>query len=434
MKYLILLLSLSIFPSIGMSQQTLTLEDAISVALKNNYDILLAENSVMQADNNQSIYNSGYLPTVTGNGNATYANNNAKLTNQTGAQTEISGIEATQLNGSVALNYVLFNGGSRKYNFDRLKNQYELSSAAKKIQIENTLIDVYTTFFNVARNQEQKNTLIEAYHISKERLDRVTAQQKYGQKTSLDVLNAKVDANADSITLLSLTVQLENNIRNLNFLLGRDITTLFEVSNEVVLEENLTYEGLLEQLKSENNQLKQMQINQAISEQTLKINQTGWLPSVSSSVGYGINYNDNGPAGFFAIQQSNGFNAGLSLSWNIFDGGATKVNVQNAQIAIQNQELNAKRLSLNLENQLASFWAEYNTQKVIIQNEETNVKISNQNFLKSKELFNLGKITSLEYRQAQLNLINNKLNLLNATYNAKLAELQLKRFAGLLLN
>ena len=167
---------------------------------------------------------------------------------------------------------------------------------------------------------------------------------------------------------------------------------------------------------------------------TLKINQTGWLPSVSSSVGYGINYNDNGPAGFFAIQQSNGFNAGLSLSWNIFDGGATKVNVQNAQIAIQNQELNAKRLSLNLENQLASFWAEYNTQKVIIQNEETNVKISNQNFLKSKELFNLGKITSLEYRQAQLNLINNKLNLLNATYNAKLAELQLKRFAGLLLN
>ena len=115
MKYLLLLLYLSIFPILGISQQTLNLEDAISIALKNNYDILLAENSVMQADNNQSIYNSGYLPTLTGTGNATYANNNAKLTNQAGAQTEISGIEATQLNGSVALNYVLFNGGSRKY-------------------------------------------------------------------------------------------------------------------------------------------------------------------------------------------------------------------------------------------------------------------------------------------------------------------------------
>lgn len=434
MKHTTLFILLFAFPYCTFAQQSLSLEEAISVALKNNYDIQLAENALMQADNNQSIYNSGYLPTVTGTGAASYANNNANLTDQAGNERSISGIEAKQLNGNVALNYVLFSGGSRKYNYDRLKKQYELSSAAKQVQIENTLIDVYTTFFNVARNQEQKNTLMEAYNISKERLERVTAQQQYGQKTSLDVLNARVDANADSITLLNLSVQLQNNIRTLNFLLGRDISTNFEVMNEVVLDNNLSYEVLLEKLKSENNQLKQMQINQAISEQALKINQADWFPSVSSSVGYGINYNDNGPAGFFAVQQINGLNASLSLNWTIFDGGTTKVNVQNAKIAIQNQELTAKRLSLNLENQLASFWAEYNTQKMIIRNEEINVEISNQNFLKSKELFNLGKVTSLEYRQAQLNLINNKLNLLNATYNAKLAELQLKRFAGLLIN
>lgn len=419
-------------PFTGISQETLTVEDAIALAMKHNYDIQLATNSTEQADNNQSIYNSGYLPTLTGSGNASYANNNSKLTSQTGVETDIPGVESTQLGASVELNYVLFNGGSRKYTYDKLKNMYALSSYDKQIQIENTLIDVYTTFFNVARNQEQKTTLLEAYNISKERLDRVTAEQKYGQKTTLDVLNARVDANTDSITLVNLTVQLQNNIRNLNYLLGRDISTTFETSKDVSLEEALSYEVLLEQLKSENNQIKQMAINKAISEQEIKINQAGWLPSVSTSVGYGLNYNDNGPAGFFAVQQSNGLNAGLSLSWNIFDGGTTKVNVQNAKIALKTQELNTKKLSLNLENQLASYWAEYSTQKVIIKNELINVEISNQNFLKSKELFNLGKITSLEYRTAQLNLINTKLNLLNAKYNAKIAELQLKKFAGLL--
>ena len=433
MTYLYKLIAFAFcFPFISIAQETLSVEDAISLAMKNNYDIQLASNTMEQANNNQSIYNSGYLPTVTGTGNASYANNDNKLTNQAGISTEIPGVAATRYSGSVALNYVLYNGGSRKYNYDKLKNQYELSSSAKKIQIENTLIDVYTTFFNVARNQEQKNTLIEAYNISKERLDRVTVQQQYGQKTTLDILNAQVDANADSILLINLAMQLENNLRSLNFLLGRDINTKFEVSKEVVLDENLSYATLLDQLKSENNQLKQMEINQAISEQDLKINKAGWLPSVSTSLGYGLNYADNGPAGFFAIQQSNGFNAALNLNWNIFDGGTTKVRVQNAKIAMKTQELTAKRLSLNLENQLATFWAEYNTQKVIIKNEETNVEISNQNFLKSKELFNLGKVTSIEYRQAQLNSVNNKLNLLNAKYNAKIAELQLKRFAGLL--
>ncbi|MEN8869006.1 MAG: TolC family protein, partial [Flavobacteriales bacterium] len=98
------------------------------------------------------------------------------------------------------------------------------------------------------------------------------------------------------------------------------------------------------------------------------------------------------------------------------------------------QGLNQQKIQLNLENQLAKFWAEYNTQKAIIENEKINVEISNLNFLKSKELFNLGRVSSLDFRQAQLNLINTKLNLLNAQYNAKIAELQLKKFAGLLNN
>jgi len=135
-----------------------------------------------------------------------------------------------------------------------------------------------------------------------------------------------------------------------------------------------------------------------------------------------------------AEQQTTGVTAGINLNWNVFDGGATKVRVQNAKIAMKTQELNQQKVQLNLENQLAKFWAEYTTQKAIIRNEEINVEISNQNFLKSKELFNLGRITSIDFRQAQLNLINTKLNLLNAKYNAKIAELQLKKFAGLLTN
>ncbi|MDB4088653.1 TolC family protein [Flavobacteriales bacterium] len=433
MKQLFKIITLALcIPLTGVAQETLTVEDAIAIALKNNYDIKLADNSLLQAENNKSIYNSGFLPTLTASANAKYSNSNATLTNQAGQETSIDGIKTSGYGGSVGLNYILFNGGARKFQYDKLKNMFELSDANKKIQIENTLIDVYTTFFNVARAQEQQKTIEEAYNISKERLDRVTVQQQYGKKTTLDILNAKVDANRDSINMLNTAVSLENNIRNLNFLLGREINTPFKTSMEVILDESLSYTDLLEQLRADNNSLKQIGINQSISEQELKINRAGWLPSVSTNVSYGLNYNDNGPAGFLAEQQTTGLNAGINLSWNIFDGGTTKVRMQNAKINLKTQELNKQKLSLNLENQLAKFWAEYSTQKAIIENEKINVDISNQNFLKSKELFNLGRVTSLDFRQAQLNLINTKLNLLNAKYNAKIAELQLKKFAGLL--
>lgn len=431
MKQLILILSLCI-PFVGISQETISVEDAIAIAMKYNYDIKLADNSLLQAENNKSIYNTGFLPTVTASANGKYSNSNAVITTQTGQENTINGIETKGYGGSVGLNYILYNGGARKFQYDKLKIMYDLSDAQKQIQIENTLIDVYTNFYNVARSQEQKATLIEAFSISKERLERVTVQQQYGKKTQLDILNAKVDANRDSINLLNADVALENNKRNLNFLLGREINTSFETSKKVVLEENLSYTVLLEQLKSNNNSLKQIEINKTISQQDLRINQAGWLPSVSTSISYGLNYNDNGPAGFLAVQQITGLNSGLNLNWTVFDGGSTKVRVQNAKINLKTQELNKQKLQLNLENQLAKFWAEYNTQKAIIENEKINIEISTQNFLKSKELFNLGRASSLDFRQAQLNLVNTKLNLLNAKYNAKIAELQLKKFAGLL--
>ena len=422
------------FPLVGVSQEKMSVEDAISLALKNNFDIQLAENSILQAENNKSIYNTGFLPIATASADGRYSTSNAKIIDQQGNERSIDAVETKGYGGSVGLNYLLFNGGARKYNYDKLKNLYALSSLQRKTQIENTLIEVYTTFYNIARNQEQLKTVEEAFRISKERLERVIAQQKYGQQTTLDVLNAKVDANKDSINLLNVAVLVENNMRNLNYLLGRDINTAFDAQADVVLDEELSYLELKEQLRTNNNELKQIEINQSISQQDLRINQAGWLPSVSTNVSYGLNYSDNGPAGFLAEQQTTGINAGINLSWNVFDGGATKVRVQNAKIAMKTQELNRQKIELNLENQLAKFWAEYNTQKAIIENEKINVTISNQNFLKSKELFNLGRVSSLDFRQAQLNLINTKLNLLNAEYNAKISELQLKRFVNLLNN
>lgn len=435
MKYLIALLSLTILvQKTSIAQESMTVEDAIALAMKHNYDIRLATNATLQAENNKSIYNSGFLPSATAAADGRYSTSNATIKDQLGNEREIPGVETKGYGGSVGLNYLLFNGGARKYQYDKLKNLYSLSSLQKKTQIENTLIEVYTTFYNVARNQEQLKTVNQAFQISKERLERVTAQQQYGQKTTLDVLNARVDANKDSINLINVSVLVENNVRDLNFLLGREIHTSFLAEADVNLTEELSYLELLSQLRENNNELQQWEINQSISRQEVKINQAGWLPSVSTNVSYGYNYSDNGPAGFLAEQQTTGINAGINLNWNVFDGGTTRVRVQNAKISMKTQELNQQKVLLNLENQLAKFWAEYNTQKAIISNELINIEVSNENFLKSKELFNLGRVSSLDFRQAQLNLINTKLNLLNAQYNAKIAELQLKRFAGLLIN
>ena len=220
--------------------------------------------------------------------------------------------------------------------------------------------------------------------------------------------------NNDSLNLVNAQVQLDNSKRKLNYLLGEDINREFTVDETIEVNETLDFNIIQQNMLANNYQSKQINLNKTMSEYDLKINQSSWLPQVSTSVSYGLNNGNYGPASLFATQNSTGLNAGISLNWNLFDGGATNIRVQNAKVAIENQNLVEEQLNLNLNTELANVWANYLNQLVIINSEALNVRVTTQNFLKSQEKYNLGQITSIDFRQAQLNLINAKVSLINA--------------------
>ena len=208
MKNSFILSTVFLIHLVGLSQEKLSLDQAIAIALEKNYDIQIYDNNLMQADNNQDIKNTGYLPSLTLNAGGNYASNNAFVVTQAGEEKSIDGIQSTTYNASVGVGYVLYNGMYRKHNFEKLKKAYELASVQKQIQIDNTILNVYTTYYNIAKNTINLNIYEESFEISKNRLIRTSYQMKYGQKTNLDVLNAKVDVNNDSLNLINGQIQL----------------------------------------------------------------------------------------------------------------------------------------------------------------------------------------------------------------------------------
>lgn len=413
--------------------QVLTVEDAIAAAMEKNFDIRMASNNLLIAENNKTIQNSGYLPNVTGKANANYANNNAFVIDQQNNEISIDGLQTSSYGVSLGVNYNIYTGGSRKNQFEKLKTAYELSDVQRQLQIDNSLLNVYTTYYSIARSTVQLSILEEAFEISKQRYIRTKYQFDFGQKTNLDVLNAQVDVNNDSLNLINANVQLDNAKRQLNFLMGATADQDFKVTETVDVSSLLNYEEIRKNMEESNYQSKQIALSTAMSEYDLKINQAGWVPTVSTNLSYGLNNSQNGPASLFATQNITGLNASLNLNWNIFDGGATNIRVQNAKINLDNQLLSKEQILLNLNTELANTWAEYSNQLMILNSEKVNVDISEQNFLKTKERYNLGQVSSIDFRQAQLNLINSKVNLTNAQFGAKIAEMQLKKLEGSLV-
>lgn len=415
----------------------LTKEEAIAQALEENYGIRIARNNVEIAENNQSILNSGYLPSLTGRAGTNYSLNDRLTEPENDDPLDQNNIESNQYNASINLDYTLFDGLGRLYNYKSLKEQYDLSKLEARQTIENSILQIMSVYYEVARLTENIQVLEETLEISQNRVTRATYQFEYGQANNLVVLNAEVDVNNDSIVLIETEQQLKNTKRDLNVLLNREITANeFRVDTTVNFIPALELENFLNQAEVNNVSLLQAQKNISISEYDIKISKSGYLPAIGLNGSYGWNRNRSAATAFFpgSTTTTNGLSAGVSLVWDIFDSGRTSVQIQNSRIRYENQELIKEQLEQEVKRDIANALGDYENKLYILNVQKENVETNLNNFQRSEEQYKLGRITSIEFRQAQINLLDARTSLNLAKYDAKLAELQLLQLTGQLLN
>ncbi|WP_370227003.1 TolC family protein [Mesoflavibacter sp.] len=416
------------------AQQMLTKEEAVKLALDNNYDIKIANNNVQVAENNTSVLNSGYLPTVTGTAGATYNLDNTEAEFSNGNSTVLNGAESNRYNAGVSLNYTIFDGLGRHYNYKRLKEQYQLSELQARETIENTIVQLFSVYYNVAQLSENLETLDQTLLVTKDRLVRAEYQFDYGQNTKLEVLNAEVDINTDSINIINTKQDLKIAKRDLKLVLGETFTEDFNVETEVDFLLQFKKDSLFEKAKQRNVALLQTEKNIAISQLDIKSGKSAYLPTLGLTGSYGWNKNNNNAASFVTVSTNTGLSGGLNLSWNLFDGGATITRVRNAKVNLETQQLQKENILLSIQRDFDNAWDDYMNKLEIYNIQEKNIITAQNNFDRTQEKFKIGQVNSIEFRQAQLNLLNTELSRNQAKYAAKLAELQLLQISGELLN
>ena len=416
-------------------QQILPKSEAIALALENNYGIKTANNNVIIAENNSDVLNSGYLPSLSGNAGATLDVQNTEGQLVNGETRTADGVETKRYNASVNLNYTLFDGLGRYYNYKRLKEAYQLSELQARETIENTITQLLSVYFEVAQNTENLQTLTKVLDISKERLIRANYQFEFGQNNKLGVLNAEVDINNDSINIITAKQRLISSKRDLNLVMGNALKTEFSIDTTVVFLLQLNKEILLSKLKTNNVNLLQIDKNINISTYDIKANKSTYLPTLGLSGSYGWNESSNNNPLAFTIQNTNtGFSTGLNLTWNLFDGGSSMTRIKNAKINLENQELQKNEISLTIERDFNNAWDDYQNKLEIYRIQESNIITSKNNFDRTNEQFKIGRATSIEFRQAQINLLNAQLSENRAKYQAKTAEILVLQISGELLN
>ncbi|MEZ4810652.1 MAG: TolC family protein [Allomuricauda sp.] len=416
-------------------EEVLSKEEAIAVVLENNLGIKVARNIKKIDENNANILNSGYLPSVTANAGGSIDRQNTEGSLANGETRTADGAETRRYNASVNVNYTLFDGLGRHYNYKSFQERNEQSELEVRQTIETTILQLFSVYYEVARLTENTNNLEQALEISKDRFKRAQYQFEYGQNTGLDVLNAEVDINTDSINLLNSRQRLRNTVRDLNLILNRDLSTQFSADTTVNFVSGLQMENIHNEAKLNNVRLQIAEKDININNYNVKVARSAFLPTIGLTGSYGWNEsNNNSPLAFTVQNTSTGVSGGVNLTWSLFNGGRSITSIKNARIGYENQELFKKQIELEVERDITNAWDSYTNALYVLQVQEKNLQTNQNNFNRTDERYRLGQVTSIEFRQAQLNLLNAELAKSQAKYNAKLAELQMLQISGQLLN
>jgi len=425
---LILLLSFTGWLT-GAAQQSLSLYQAVGTGLKNNYSIIIQQNHAQVASNNNTYGNAGFLPLVnlSGTQNNTFTSTHQEMFN--GTVKDIDNARNRSLNTGVQLSWTLFDGLSMFANKDMLEILEGTGRTEVRVAMENTVSAIILNYFGVIQQQKLIAVMQDALNLSRERRNITRAKIDLGAGSEMQLLQATVDMNTDSINLIREMSALKQTMADLNRLMALDPLDTFILTDSITLSGPLLYDDLLARALRQNNELLIARNNLNISSFELKDARSQRYPRLNFNAGY--TYNQiNSETGFAEYSHSLGPSLGVSLSYPIFDGLNVNRTVQNAKLSINTNEYLVKDTELTIANDLYKIYTDYLTQLEIVQIERINQDVARKNLEVAFEKYRLGTINDIDLREIQKKYIDAQYQLLLSQFLAKKAETDLLRISG----
>lgn len=419
------------------AQEVLTLEQAIDLGLKNNFDIRMARNDAEVAANDFAYANFAFAPRINGTATKTWSNTATKQEFGNGSKRDTSGLKNRQWQAAVNLNWTLFDGLKMFATRKRFQAIEVLGELSVKNQVENTIANIINSYYNIAQQKQQLRALAEQMDISNERVKLSDAKFQTGLAPKTDWLQAKVDYNAQRAMWLRQQTAIEQSKASLNQLLAiADESTNYDVLDTIPVNLSLSYGAILENIGNTNPQLQVARQNLEISRITLKERIGEFFPVLSFNSAYNFNQSRASAAvnQFSPVfNQNKGLNYGFSATVPIFNGLNAHRQVKAAKLDIEYQQLSLENQQSQVNLFLRNAFRDYEYYKQALTLEEESVGLARENVMVALERFKQGVSTTLELKEAQESLELAAYRLIQARYNTKVAETELMRLKGDLL-
>jgi len=410
-----------------------TLHEMINTALANNYQINIVKNEAQVATNNNVIGNTGALPTVDLTGTYSHSFNNTEQKFADGSSRGGNNAKNTNLNVAAMANWTVFNGFSVYAKRSQLGYLEELGQINSKFYIEQTVSDIVTAYHQIVYEKQLLNNYQQSLNISLFRLNLEKKRKAIGAGKAMNFGQALVDYQTDSIRLLGQ----ENTIKTLQIELNNILNN--ELEKELLINDKgfsfmaiPSKDSLLRNVENANQQLAQQRLQELIAETDLRMEKANRYPKIDLFAGYQY-AKSTSAVGFFNSNQTYGPTVGVSISFNLYNGGATNREIKNTKIYTENTSLTKQQVNQQINADVLNFYNEYNSITTQIILAQSNVTEMEKVYKTAEEQLKQGSINGYDFRLTQLSLLSSELTLIQLQFSLKAIEINLNRLSGKVL-
>lgn len=425
--YRILLVSICLHSYVSLQAQTLlTPEQAVTTALQKNYDIVLAKSEADIAKINNNKATAGMLPIINVTAGNVFNLNNINQKFTTGQEVKKNWVPVNSFTTGLNMNWTIFDGMRMFAAKDRLAALQSLSEMQLNDQIQNTIAQVLSVYYEIVRQKQLIKALNESLKITEERVFLSNKKLEVGYADKTPLLQAKVDLSSQKINILKQESQLQQSKVQLNQLLGRTANDLFDVIDTIEIKSTLNALPTLDAIHQNNLLIKGANKNIEIAKLQHKEIKAKRMPQINFNTSYNFMQN-NSKAGLQLFNRSYGPQLGVQASIPIFNGGMVKKELQVSAVNIAMKQIQVDQIKNSLDAQLQSAYYDFDYATKVLDLNEENVKTAAENVQVTMERFRLSQSTSLEIKQAQSSYEDALYNVVLARYNAKIAEIALQK-------
>lgn len=401
-------------------EEHLTLERCLDIAVRNQPAILQYYYTAQVSEALLGQARAGYYPQL--DVTATYNQYNA-ISRQNDPHSPITQYGYEYGGHNVALKQKIYDFGKREANVDvaRLNRQAALSDVEN--QIATVVNNVKTAYYGVLSTKRALAVHREALDQYRQQLDQAKLFFESGKKPKYDVTTAEVNLSSAQVKLIQAESDLDNAWVQLNNAMGYDGSARYTIEDTPApgvypVDE----QAALERAYQTRSDLQSLMIQKASAERAVEAAKRDYFPSLDASAGYD-----------FAGSQtplSQGWNAGVALSWNLFKGLSTKKEIEKAAANLKVVEARIAGLKLLIRQEIKKARLDIKKAKETIANAEVQVRQATDNLELASLRYKTGLGTPLDVTNATVSYSNAKLTQIAAVYQFYTAVANIEKAMG----